>query len=42
MPKKFMKNGKNLFIKRQCQQKPPELESGVSADRLGTNFDQNF
>ena len=25
-------------IKRQCQQKPPELESGGSADRLGYNF----
>jgi hypothetical protein len=25
-------------IKRQCQQKPPELESGGWADRLGTNF----
>jgi hypothetical protein len=25
-------------FKRQCQQKPPELESWGSADRLGTNF----
>jgi hypothetical protein len=25
-------------FKRQCQQKPPELESGGPADRLGTNF----
>ena len=25
-------------FKRQCQQKVPELESGGSADRLGTNF----
>ena len=40
------KHGWNRFIsmqnvlqfKRQCQQKPPELESGGSADRLGTNF----
>jgi hypothetical protein len=25
-------------FKRQCQQKPPELESGGSADRLETKF----
>ena len=32
----FWRGGRDF--KRKCQQKPPELESGGSADRLGTNF----
>jgi hypothetical protein len=30
--------GWKKILKRHCQPKPPELESGGSADRTGTNF----